>query len=99
MNKLKEIKENNKTIKYKLLRYEDLLTNFDQIFPELCTFLSIEHFNPKPNNPNSSFDNHSSINDFKNRWKSWTIEKKLMFKEYAGNQLIEWDYEKTNDSW
>lgn len=99
MNKLKEIKEYNKSIKFKIVRYEDLFKNYDKIFADLCSFVSIEFFSPDPYSPNSSFSNHENMSDFNNRWKDWSDEKKFIFKESAGEQLIEWGYSNGNNSW
>jgi len=99
MNKLKEIKENNFAIKYKLVRYEDLFADYEKMFADLCAFVSIESFNPEPFSPNSSFSNHNHISDFNNRWKDWNSEKKLIFKELAGKEHVEWGYDNSDNSW
>lgn len=99
MDKIKFIRKNSQINKYTLIRYEDLLQNFDNIFKELCDFVEIKRFNPAISYNNSSFKESGSRFDFNYRWRSWTDEKRFIFKEKAGKQLIEWGYTDSNDSW
>jgi hypothetical protein len=85
--------ETQKTIRnFTLVRYEDLLLRFDETFLDLCRFVRIEPFTPEPVEPNSSFENRHTPDDFANRWRSWSEERRNMFTRYAGAQLVKWKY-------
>lgn len=99
MDILKNVEEKKFIQKYKIIRYEDMLTSFDKIFKEICEFVEINHFEPVPVKPNSSFENINQISDFTNRWKDWPNRKKSIFKRIAGSRLIEWGYVESDEPW
>ena len=82
-----------------LIRYEDLIEDFDASFRELCAFAEIEPFHAVPHRPNSSFAEADGPADFNNRWQAWSPEKRRTFKQDAGRQLVEWGYVPSNDAW
>ena len=99
MDIFEQIEQKNMIRNYRMIRYEDLLLNFDGIFTGLCSFVGIKAFKPDSFKPNSSFESFESSKDFNNRWKDWSEEKKNIFKKCAGAQLLKWRYEDSLDSW
>jgi len=99
MDKINLIKKNAQINNYFLLRYEDMLVDFEGIFEDLCDFAEIKRFVPETPCDNSSFKQSPTHSDFNCRWHSWTDEKKSIFKQIAGKQLIVWGYVDSNDSW
>jgi hypothetical protein len=92
MEMFEEIQSSRAVKNLRLIRYEDLLVRFDEMFRDLCSFVMIEFFRPKPVGPNTSFDDASSREDFNNRWAPWSKEKKRIFQVQAGAQLKKWKY-------
>jgi hypothetical protein len=99
MNLFEEVQHTKSIKNMMLVRYEDLLLSFDQIFVELCKFVRIKPFKPRSVTPNSAFENLNSPEDFNNRWRSWSDEKRNVFKKHSGSQLVKWRYVASNDSW
>jgi len=99
MNLFEEVPDKKSIKNMRLVRYEDLLVSFNEIFIDLCKFIRIKPFKQRPIIPNSSFENFNSPEDFNNRWGSWSEEKVNIFKKTAGSQLIKWRYVESNDSW
>lgn len=92
MDVFEEILSRKAIKNFTVIRYEDLLLRFEPIFRELCGFVMIEPFKPKPFAPNSSFRNSRSPDDFNQRWAPWSEERIKTFKDYAGAQLLKWKY-------
>lgn len=82
-----------------LIRYEDLVEDFDAGFQELCAFAEIEPFRAAPHRPNSAFAEADGSGDFNGRWQPWSPEKRRIFKQNAGRQLVEWRYVPANQAW
>lgn len=76
----------------RLVRYEDLVADFDPVFRELCSFTGIAPFRPRQRQPNSSFPDRSRAGDFDARWDSWSRARRRTFERHAGRQLAEWGY-------
>jgi hypothetical protein len=85
--------------RFTVIRYEDLLQDFDASFAELCRFAAIRPFQPKPHPPNTFFSEKHTAEDFTSRWHSWSAEKRLLFKQHAGRQLVAAGYVESNDAW
>ncbi len=85
--------------RFTVIRYEDLLQDFQARFAELCQFTAIRPFQPKPHPPNSFFSAKHTPEDFTSRWHSWPAEKRLMFKQLAGRQLVASGYVESDDAW
>ncbi len=79
-----------------LVRYEDLLRDFDAVFERLCAFTEIAPFRPAPRSPNSAFE-AGGPGAFNNRWQSWSPTKRRTFKRHAGQQLAAWGY--ADEAW
>ena len=75
----------------RLVRYEDLLTRFDEEFDALCRFVEIAPFRPRPHRPNSAFSDVSA-GAFNRRWGGWSAGEKGIFKRIAGDRLERWGY-------
>lgn len=100
MDKITLIKDNSVLSRYILIKYEDLLSNFDNKFNELCDFAEIKRFKPHTIDSNSSYaDSAKNDSDYNSRWHSWNDDKKSIFKELAGKHLIEWGYAQSNETW
>ncbi len=96
MEAFNNIKNEQRQLQYQLVRYEDLLVDFDNIFQNLCRFSEISPFTPPVFSPNSAYRKLPNAKSYNNRWDSWTDAEKDIFKHYAGAQLIEWQYETSN---
>jgi sulfotransferase family protein len=83
----------------RLVRYEDLLDDFRSVFTDLCEFVGIEPIAPRTVLPNSAFPNHYRAQDFKTRWHGWSEERKALFREKAGEQLVRWGYVSPVEDW
>ncbi len=81
MNIFKWIGKENGALNCKTIRYEDFPNSFDEVFRDVCKFLEIKEFCPKPVLPNSSFKKFDKVEDFNSRWKSWPETKKACFKK------------------
>lgn len=99
MDGFEKIQKDNSIQNYMLIRYEDLLMSFDNVFRKLCIFLKIKPFKPELIKPNSSFENCYNVHDFNSRWESWPESQKETFKNYAGSQLVKWKYTESDNSW
>ncbi len=78
--------------KVKIVRYEELISDFQAIFLSVCQFIEISPFKPGSVTVNSSFNKASCSEDFNYRWKMWSDEKNARFMQIAGQQLNEWRY-------
>ncbi len=92
------IKNDRRQLQYQFVRYEDLLVDFENIFQRLCKFIEIPSFTPPAHFPNSSFRELATAKSYNYRWNNWTDAEKNIFKQHAGAQLIEWQYE-TSIQW
>ena len=84
---------------YVLVRYEDLVADFDREFSDLCRFLEIQPFDAEPPPPNSSFKDEPWSDDFNRRWESSSTERRETFKRVAGVQLEKWRYVDSHSQW
>jgi hypothetical protein len=82
-----------------IVRYEDLLEDFEAVFARLCAFTGIAPFRPPRRPPNSSFDTAAGPHDFNSRWQAWPARKRRTFKRYAGRQLVRWGYASSDEAW
>jgi hypothetical protein len=82
-----------------LVRYEDLLEDFDGTFANLCDFVGIERIVAQPLAPNSAFPNRETIQDFTTRWHGWSSEQRELFRRHAGKELVRWGYVDSKDGW
>jgi hypothetical protein len=82
-----------------LVRYEDMLQDFDTVFDRLCEFIGIASFRPPPRPPNSSFGTAAAADDFNSRWQAWPARKQRTFKRSAGRQLVAWGYASPDEDW
>jgi hypothetical protein len=87
MDIFEQIEQKNMIRNYRMIRYEDLLLNFDGIFTGLCSFVGIKPFKPDSFKPNSSFESFESPKDFNNRWKDWSEEKKNFLKSVLAHSF------------
>jgi len=99
MGDFKDIEENGWIRNHMLVRYEDMLSSFDDVFQKVCSFVQIEKFRPQPVDVNTAYESEPWVNDFTQRWKTLSKEKRNIFKEHAGSQLIDWGYTDSNASW
>lgn len=93
MDIIKDVQDTQRIEKYRIIRYEDLLNDFDDVFRDLCKFIEIDPFLPTPFSPNSSFTNNVLSGSFNQRWKDWPKDRIDQFMEIAGQQVSEWGYE------
>lgn len=93
MDIIKEVQDSQLIEKCHIIRYEDLLTNFDGIFQSACNFVEIAPFQAKPFQANSSFTNSSQLKNFNQRWRDWPKDRIEQYLEIAGRQMSEWGYE------
>jgi hypothetical protein len=82
-----------------LVRYEDLVERFAEVLPDLCEFARIQPFAARPFPPNSAFANHRGGQDFNTRWHGWSDERKDVFRQHAGAELVRWGYATSPDGW
>jgi hypothetical protein len=99
MNDFKEIEEEGGVRNHMLIRYEDMLDSFDDVFEKACSFVQIKKFRPVPVVVNTAYLSEPWVNDFNLRWKTLSKEKRNIFKEYAGPQLVDWGYADSSTSW
>lgn len=99
MDVFADIRSTRPIRRFTVIRYEDLLQDFDRIFAELCGFADIQPFRPKSHPPNSSFSAKQTPEDFTSRWLSWSAERRMTFKEHAGHQLVASGYVESDDAW
>ena len=99
MDIFSEVMEGNSHENCTLVRYEDLLEDFDAVFDRLCAFTGIASFRPPPRWPNSSFGTAPGADDFNDRWQAWSARKRRTFKRIAGRQLVAWGYTSSNKDW
>lgn len=84
---------------YVLVRYEDLVADFDRELVGLSHFLEIQPFDHEPLLPNSSFKDEPWAHDCNRRWESWSAERKETFQRLAGVQLEKWRYVDPHTRW
>ena len=92
MDTFAQVRSSGDVRRLRLIRYEDLLTDFDTIFEQLCSFVAVTPFRPTRREPNSSFPDRSQAGDFEARWDSWSRARRRTFDRHAGRQLVEWGY-------
>ena len=83
----------------RLVRYEDLLADSDAVFRDLCAFVGVEDFQRAAHRPNTSFPDATGTGDFIARWREWPAERRELFRELAGRQLVAWGYAAAGDDW
>ena len=99
MGVFEEVSTSAGTLRCRLVRYENLLTDFDREFADLCRFVEIAPFVPEQPTPNSSFKDEGEMSNFNRRWDSWTAERRELFGRVAGAQLVKWGYAESPHAW
>lgn len=82
-----------------VVRYEDLLQDFQARFETLCRFVDVAPFIPPPRPANSAFAETGNAGTFNSRWHDWNAERVERFKNEAGEQLVSWDYIDALEDW
>ena len=99
MDIFSEVTEGNSHENCTLVRYEDLLEDFDAVFDRLCAFTGSLRFALRRGGQTAPSARRQAPTTSTSRWQAWSARKRRTFKRIAGRQLVAWGYTSSNKDW